>query len=69
MAYPDATIYHLSQESIEAVQYENTEHYGLTRDFLLHRERFFKAIFDLKDEDARTGEEAPRCRKEGRDEP
>jgi predicted ATPase len=55
MAYPKATIYHLSQHGIEAVRYEDTEHYGLTRDFLLHRERFFKAIFDL-DESA-TGSE------------
>lgn len=45
MAYPDATIYLLSTQGIDEVSYEATEHFGLTRDFLLHRERFFEAIF------------------------
>jgi predicted ATPase len=59
MAYPDAAIYRLSQQGIEAVGYEDTEHYGLTRDFLLHRERFFKAMFELEDESATDSEEPP----------
>jgi predicted ATPase len=46
MAYPDATIFLLSTQGIEQVRYEDTEHYGLTKDFLLHRERFFRALFD-----------------------
>jgi len=59
MAYPDATIYMLSPQGIEAVRYEDTEHYGLTRDFLLHRDRFFTAIFDVQ---AREGEERVEAR-------
>ena len=50
MAYPEATIYLLSQEGIETVRYEETEHFGLTRDFLLHRERFFDALFTARDQ-------------------
>lgn len=45
MAYPDSTIYLLSRQGIEEVRYEDTEHFCLTRDFLLHVERFLEAIF------------------------
>ncbi|MDQ3300038.1 MAG: AAA family ATPase [Myxococcota bacterium] len=49
MAYPDASIFHLSSDGIRSVAYEDTEHYGITRDFLNHRERFFKHLFDDQD--------------------
>jgi predicted ATPase len=45
MAYPGATIYLLSQVGIAEVQYEETEHFSLTRDFLNHRERYFRELF------------------------
>jgi len=45
MAYPDALIYQLSDQGIRPVRYEDTEHFALTRDFLLHRERFFGDLF------------------------
>jgi predicted ATPase len=45
LAYPDACIYHLSDSGVEEVDYEDTEHYALTRDFLMNRERYFRAIF------------------------
>ncbi len=45
LAYPDARIYHLSEEGMAEVRYEETEHYALTRDFLLDRERYFRAMF------------------------
>lgn len=50
MAYPESTIYLLSPQGIEEVAYEETEHFGLTRDFLLHRERFFEAIFSARED-------------------
>ena len=45
MAYPDAWIYELSARGIQRVRYEETEHYRITRDFLVGRERFFKHLF------------------------
>jgi predicted ATPase len=45
LAYPNALLYELSENGIAAVRYEDTEHYRLTRDFLLHRDRFFRALF------------------------
>jgi predicted ATPase len=48
MAYPGATIYLLSPDGISQVQYEETEHFSLTRDFLNHRERYFQELFPKK---------------------
>ena len=45
MAYPDAWIYELSARGLQRVRYEETEHYRITRDFLVNRERFFKHLF------------------------
>ena len=45
VAYPHALIYSLSPEGIIKVNYEDTEHFQLTKDFLSHRERFFKHLF------------------------
>ena len=50
MAYPDATIYRLDGDGIAPIDYEATEHFQITRDFLAHRGRFFKHLFH--DEDA-----------------
>lgn len=46
LAYPDARIYHLSEDGLVEVAYEQTEHYALTKDFLLNRERYFRALFE-----------------------
>ncbi len=46
LAYPDARIYHLSPGGIEAVRYEETEHYALTRDFLIDPTRYLKRLFE-----------------------
>jgi predicted ATPase len=46
MAYPDAAIYTFSHEGIAPIEYENTEHYQVTRDFLLNRERMLRILFD-----------------------
>jgi len=45
MAYPHAQILHFSESSIEPIQYEETENYSLTRDFLNHRDRYFNMLF------------------------
>ena len=46
MAYPDALIYRCSNEGVAAVDYEATEHYQVTRDFLLNRERMLRVLFE-----------------------
>ncbi|TYP69742.1 AAA family ATPase [Paenibacillus methanolicus] len=46
MAYPGAAIYHFQEGRIEEVAYEETEQYTLTRDFLNHRERYFRMLFE-----------------------
>lgn len=45
MAYPKAALLHFTDRGITGLQYEETEHYQLTRDFLNNRERYFRAIF------------------------
>ncbi|MBX3219211.1 MAG: AAA family ATPase [Labilithrix sp.] len=45
LAYPGATIYHLDDNGIARVEYDQTEHVQLTRDFLNGRERFMKRLF------------------------
>lgn len=46
MAYPGAFIYQFSQDGIERVAYENTEHYQVTRNFLANPERMMRILFD-----------------------
>ena len=45
LAYPEAKIYALGDHGIEAVAYEDTDHYRLTRDFLEAPERFLRQLF------------------------
>lgn len=46
MAYPDATIYHLSAEGgISPIDYEETEHFRVTRDFLNNRQAYLRELF------------------------
>jgi predicted ATPase len=49
MAYPNATIYLLSQDGISEVGYEETQAFSLTRDFLNNRERYFRELFPEKE--------------------
>ena len=44
MAYPDASIYLCSEEGISPIAYEETEHFQVTRDFLLNRERMLRIL-------------------------
>jgi predicted ATPase len=49
MAYPDARIYVLSEEGIRDVPFQNTEHYLVTRGFLVNPERTLNEL--LSDEE------------------
>lgn len=53
LAYPGARIYRFGEEGIEQVDYEETEAYRVTHDFLNHRERSLRTLFsdDAADED------------------
>lgn len=44
MAYPDALIYQCGQDGIHPVAYEDTEHYQITRSFLMHPQRMLDTL-------------------------
>lgn len=46
MAYPDATIYECTSDGIVETTYEETEHFQVTRDFLVNRERMLKILLE-----------------------
>ena len=48
MGYPKARLLALSDRGIEAVQYEDTDHYRITRDFLNRRERVLDELLGTK---------------------
>jgi predicted ATPase len=45
MSYPNATIFQLTDDGIEKVRYEETEHYLITRDFLNDPSNFHRHLF------------------------
>jgi predicted ATPase len=47
MAYPNATIYSLESDAIRKVEYTETEHYAVTRQFLNHHQSMLAEL--LKD--------------------
>lgn len=46
MAYPDACIYQCSARGIEPIAYQDTEHYQITRDFLVDPERMLRVLME-----------------------
>ncbi len=46
MAYPGATIYDFDQTPLQIINYEDTEHYFITRRFLNDRESFLHELFE-----------------------
>ncbi|MZP28551.1 AAA family ATPase [Heliobacterium undosum] len=46
MAYPDAIIFHFSENGIEVVEYEQTEHYRVTREFLMNRKKMLGILME-----------------------
>jgi predicted ATPase len=49
LSYPGAVIYSFDQKPIKKVQYEETDHYQITRDFLLNPDRFYRHLFSIDD--------------------
>jgi predicted ATPase len=49
LAFPGATVLSLDDGKIRAVDYRDTDHYRLTRDFLEAPERFFRHLFENDD--------------------
>ncbi|SDC93096.1 Predicted ATPase [Terribacillus halophilus] len=45
LGYPGADILHFSEEGIQSVGYEETEHYQITKGFLHNREGYLKHLF------------------------
>ncbi len=45
MGYPDALIYEIGVEGIAKIDYEETDHFRVTRDFLNKRERMLRHLF------------------------
>jgi predicted ATPase len=39
MSYPDALILHCGPTGLRPIRYEDTGHFRITRDFLLHRDK------------------------------
>lgn len=44
MAYPDACIYQCGQDGVSKIDYEDTEHYRVTHDFLANPERMLRTL-------------------------
>ncbi len=56
LAYPNAWIYQFSETGIARINYEETEHYQITRDFLNRRERMLEILPGAEDEDLQSKE-------------
>ena len=50
MAYPDAQILQFTADAISAIDYSETEHFFITREFLNHRDRMLKALLSDDEE-------------------
>ncbi|HEU4777110.1 MAG TPA: AAA family ATPase, partial [Telluria sp.] len=49
MAYPDALIYQFGADGIVEMAYRDTEHFQVTRDFLVNPERMLRTLLDPTD--------------------
>jgi predicted ATPase len=56
LSLPGATVMSFDGDAIEAVDYRDTDHFRLTRDFLNAPERFFRHLFADPDADLRSKE-------------
>jgi predicted ATPase len=45
MAFPDARIYACSEDGVTSVEYEDTDHFFLTRRFMTDRDRMLDELF------------------------
>ena len=55
-AYPRARIYEFSESGIAEVQYTDTEHFQITKDFLNRHERMLELLLTAEDEDLKSKE-------------
>jgi predicted ATPase len=46
LAFPEAVIYRLAEAGIAPVAYEETEHFRVTHDFLVHREAYLRHLLE-----------------------
>ena len=46
LAYPGASLYSLDGDSVQEIEYQETEHFQVTRNFLNAPERYFKHLFE-----------------------
>jgi predicted ATPase len=51
LSYPGAVLFNLDGDSIEEIDYRETKHFLITRDFLNSPERFFKHLLATADDD------------------
>lgn len=51
MAYPGALIYHFSENGIEPIDYKDTEHFTITKEFLNKPDKMIRYLFTEDDED------------------
>jgi predicted ATPase len=51
LAFPNAVIYQLTEGGVESVEYEQCEHYKLTKQFLSSPRSFLKHLLDEPEED------------------
>lgn len=56
MAYPDAWIYHCSANGVKKIAYEDTEHFRVTRDFLVNRKRMLDILLSAANSNVREDE-------------
>lgn len=46
MAYPESTLYECGPDGITEAEYEETEHYQVTRDFLMNKKRMLEILLE-----------------------
>jgi predicted ATPase len=51
IAYPGALIYHFSEAAIEPIEYKDTEHYTVTKEFLNKPEKMLRYLFEDSNDD------------------
>jgi predicted ATPase len=56
LAFPGATVLSLDGGQLQEIDYRETDHFRLTRDFLESPERFFRYLFDESDSDSQPAD-------------
>jgi len=56
LAYPHSRIYEFSERGIRKIEFQDTEHYRVTRDFLNNHDRMLDLLLTQEEEDLRSKE-------------